>query len=46
MEAIRILRNQAGLTQAELAEKVGLSLNTILNYETGKRDPRSGSSTL
>lgn len=42
MEALRRLRNEAGLTQGQLAEKVGLSLNTILNYEKGRRDPRKG----
>lgn len=41
METLKVFRTQAGLTQAQLAEKVGLSLNTILNFEKGRREPRS-----
>ncbi|NCC58849.1 MAG: XRE family transcriptional regulator [Synergistales bacterium] len=41
METLKILRTQAGFTQSQLAEKVGLSLNTILNFEKGRREPRS-----
>lgn len=36
---IRIMRNFLGLTQAELAEKVGVSKQAITTYETGKREP-------
>lgn len=36
---IRIMRNFLGLTQAELAEKVGVSKQAIATYETGKREP-------
>lgn len=35
-EFCKVLRNQAGLTQAELAELLGLSRLTIQNMEAGK----------
>ena len=34
-------RLAAGMTQAELAEKVGISARTIQNYEMGTRKPRN-----
>jgi transcriptional regulator with XRE-family HTH domain len=39
MDVIRYFREKAGMTQGELAKKVGLSLMTISRYETGKRNP-------
>lgn len=33
------LRNSCGLTQAEMAEKIGISRSTIGMYETGAREP-------
>jgi transcriptional regulator with XRE-family HTH domain len=33
------LREQAGLTQARLAEASGLPLGSIRNYEQGQREP-------
>ncbi len=33
---VKLLRERSGLTQPELAKKVGLSLSTIQNYESGK----------
>lgn len=33
------LRNAAGLTQVEIAEKLGISRSTIGMYETGAREP-------
>ena len=33
------LREKAGLTQMELAKEVGMSKNTIINYEKGKTEP-------
>ena len=39
MEKIREFRKKANLTLAELGEKVGVSLRTIFNYETGARKP-------
>jgi excisionase family DNA binding protein len=39
-EQIRAARKEAGLTQAELAEKLGVSLRTIESWEAGVRQPR------
>lgn len=36
---IKILRKNKGMTQLELAEKLGLKANTITSYETGVRVP-------
>lgn len=38
-EKIRIRRKEKGLTQQELADRVGCSLNTISRYENGTRIP-------
>lgn len=37
---IKILREQAGLTQSELAEKTGLSLRTIQRVESSDKPPK------
>lgn len=37
---IRNLRNRKGITQGELAKETNLSRNTIVNFETERRDPR------
>ena len=37
---IRVFRNKRGITQAELSKEAELSRNTIVNFETGRRDPR------
>ena len=39
-EKLRRLRKAQGLTQGELAEKVGVGINTIVRYETGKNSPK------
>ncbi len=39
-EKLQKLRKQKGLTQAELAEKVGVSSRSIQNYELGSRYPK------
>lgn len=39
-EQIRYFRKQAGLTQKELAQKAGIALITLQQYELGKRQPR------
>ena len=39
MEIIRELRKQKGLTQVELAEKVGISNVSLSNYERGTQMP-------
>lgn len=38
---LKMLRKNAGLTQRELAQKVGLPLRSIINYENGLREPNS-----
>ncbi|WP_414631927.1 helix-turn-helix domain-containing protein [Aminobacterium sp. UBA5514] len=40
IKQLKFLREKKGLTQGQLAEKAGLSLNTIWNFENGKREPR------
>ena len=39
---IKYYRKQHGYTQRELAEKCGLAVGTIQQYELGKREPRMG----
>ena len=39
-ERIKYTRKRKGLTQAQLAEKLGLSTITIRQYESNKREPR------
>ncbi|OIQ19320.1 MAG: hypothetical protein BM557_06350 [Flavobacterium sp. MedPE-SWcel] len=43
---IRQRREQLGLTQKELADLIGASRETIINYEKGKRIPKSKSEIL
>jgi transcriptional regulator with XRE-family HTH domain len=38
-QRIRDLREDADKTQQEVAEAIGMWLNTYRNYETGKREP-------
>ena len=40
-EKLRTLRLKANMKQKELAEKAGLGLNTISNYEKGKTYPQN-----
>jgi len=42
-EQIKELRLKAGLSQKELAEKIGVSVNSISNWETGRTVPRTHS---
>lgn len=37
--AIQYARRENGLTQAELAEKIEVSLKTVIDIEKGKRTP-------
>jgi len=39
-EEIRALRKQAGLSQAQLAARLGVSVNSVSNWETGNTAPR------
>lgn len=38
-DRLKQMRKQSGLTQAELASKVGVTTRTIQNYELGNRKP-------
>lgn len=38
-ERIKSARKIAGLTQAELSKKAGIAINSLRNYELGKRSP-------
>ena len=40
MEEIRHSRKKKGLSQEQLAKISGLSRSSIINFETGRRDPR------
>ena len=40
LKKIRYLRKKQGLSQEQLAKMSGLSRYTIINFESGKRDPR------
>lgn len=39
-ERLRTIRKEKGLTQAELAEKAGIAVNSIRLYEAGARLPK------
>ncbi len=39
-QKIREARKRKGITQAELSKRTEVHRNTIINYETGRRDPR------
>lgn len=45
-EGVRALRRHLGLTQAKLAEELGIRQQTISEWETGMYQPRGTSSTL
>lgn len=38
-ERLKLLRKEAGLTQVQLAEKMGVSKGTVAMWEIGKREP-------
>lgn len=44
--AVRDLRRRAQLTQAEFAAKLGVPIETIRNWEQGKRSPRGPARAL
>jgi len=39
-DKLRDLRKEKGLTQTELGKEIGVSLRTIISYETGKSYPK------
>jgi len=39
-DKLRKARLEAGLEQAELASEIGISRNTVTNYEAGRTEPR------
>ena len=41
MNAIREFRKKKGWTQKDLADKLGVALDTISRYETESREPRA-----
>jgi putative transcriptional regulator len=43
---VRALRNRSQLTQVEFAERLGVPLETIRNWEQGKRAPRGPARAL
>ena len=45
-QQIKLLRLRQGMTQAELAEKSGVSLQTVSLCETGKCEPYLSTSEL
>lgn len=36
---IRYFRKEAGLTQSQLAQRIGVSLNSVQRYEKNERQP-------
>ena len=45
-EHVRALRRHLGLTQRELADRLGIRQQTISEWETGMYQPRGASATL
>ena len=43
---VRALRRHMGLTQSEMAERLGTRQQTVSEWETGMYKPRGASSTL
>ena len=42
-EEVRRIREAAGLSQRDLARKLGVSVNSVSNWETGRTEPRRSS---
>ena len=40
IDNLRLLREQAGLTQTEMAKKAGVPFRSYQNWEAGSREPR------
>ena len=41
-EALKVLREQAGLSQAEVAAALNIQQSTVSMWETGENRPRAG----
>lgn len=41
MRTIRELREEAGITPVQIAARLGVSLATVYNWESGKHEPRA-----
>ena len=41
MTNLKVARKKAGLKQAQVAEKFGVSIRTITSWETGEKQPRT-----
>lgn len=42
-DEVRRIREEAGLSQRELADRIGVSVNSVSNWETGRTSPRRSS---
>lgn len=42
MKTIRMLRQERGWTQADLAYRVGVAPSTVYNWEAGRFEPKAG----
>ncbi len=42
-DEIRAMRQEAGMSQRDLARKLGVSVNSVCNWETGRTEPRRAS---
>ncbi|HAT73860.1 MAG: putative transcriptional regulator [Candidatus Moranbacteria bacterium GW2011_GWF2_36_839] len=43
---LKMIRGKYSLNQMELAEKIGISKQTVSHYETGKYKPKTGTADL
>ena len=46
VERLKSLRKEKGITQKQLAAKLGISLPAVINYENAQRSPSSAVLTL
>lgn len=38
-DRIKLMRKKLGITQQEMADRIGIKRNTVANYETGRNEP-------
>jgi transcriptional regulator with XRE-family HTH domain len=41
MKTIRALREEAGMTQLQLANELGITPSTVYNWERGRNEPKA-----